>query len=155
RNPRYPYIVINDLPKIENLRRLFPDYYRDPGVGRGGSGAELIGRSATSPRSGCKSISGEPSRQSPPRQRARNAGNRRGRDRSPSPRGTRRCYGASAEDVATSSLGSNRWSATMPQPNDLSRSLVALDHNSTIVAVVELSQSSWLVGGVVPGIERQ
>jgi hypothetical protein len=34
----------------------------------------------------------------------------------------------------------------MPQPNDLSRSLVALDHNSTIVAVVELSQSSWLVG---------
>ena len=43
----------------------------------------------------------------------------------------------------------------MPQPNDLSRSLFALDQNSTIVAVVELSQSSWLVGGVVPGIERQ
>ena len=43
----------------------------------------------------------------------------------------------------------------MPQPNDLSRSLVALDHNSTITAVVELSQSSWLVGGVLPGIERQ
>src|SRR6201998_122814 len=37
----------------------------------------------------------------------------------------------------------------------LSRSLVALDQNSTIIAVVELSQSSWLVGGVVPGIERQ
>ena len=33
----------------------------------------------------------------------------------------------------------------MPQPNDLSRSLVALDHNSTIIAVVEMSQSSWLV----------
>ena len=30
----------------------------------------------------------------------------------------------------------------MPQPNDLSRSLVALDQNSTIIAVVELSQSS-------------
>ena len=43
----------------------------------------------------------------------------------------------------------------MPQLNDLSRSLVALDHNSTIIAVVELSQSSWLVGGVLPGIERQ
>jgi transposase len=43
----------------------------------------------------------------------------------------------------------------MPRPNDLSRSLVALDQNSTIIAVVELSQSSWLVGGVVPGIERQ
>ena len=43
----------------------------------------------------------------------------------------------------------------MPQPNDLSRSFVALDQNSTIIAVVELSQSSWLVGGVLPGIERQ
>ena len=43
----------------------------------------------------------------------------------------------------------------MPQPNDLSRSLVVLDQNSTIIAVVELSHSSWLVGGVVPGIERQ
>ena len=28
RNPRYPYIVINDLPKIEVLKRLFPDLYR-------------------------------------------------------------------------------------------------------------------------------
>lgn len=28
RNPRYPYIVINDLPKVENLKRLFPDVYR-------------------------------------------------------------------------------------------------------------------------------
>src|ERR1700680_4582826 len=43
----------------------------------------------------------------------------------------------------------------MPQPNDLSRSVVALDQNSTIIAVIELSQSSWLVGGVLPGIERQ
>jgi transposase len=43
----------------------------------------------------------------------------------------------------------------MPQPNDLSRSLVALDQNSTIIAVIEMSQSSWLVAGVLPGIERQ
>src|SRR6266581_2428587 len=43
----------------------------------------------------------------------------------------------------------------MFQPNDLSRSLVALDQDSTIIAVVEMSQSSWLVGGVLPGIERQ
>jgi transposase len=43
----------------------------------------------------------------------------------------------------------------MPQPNDLSRSLVALDQDNTIIAVVEMSQSSWLVGGVLPGIERQ
>ena len=43
----------------------------------------------------------------------------------------------------------------MAQPNDLSRSLLALDQNSTIIAVVELSHSSWLVAGIVPGIERQ
>ena len=43
----------------------------------------------------------------------------------------------------------------MPQLNDLSRSLVALDQNSTIIAVIEMSQSSWLVAGVLPGIERQ
>jgi peptide-methionine (S)-S-oxide reductase len=30
-NPTYPYIVFNDLPKIENLKRLFPEAYRaDP-----------------------------------------------------------------------------------------------------------------------------
>ena len=28
RNPNYPYIVINDLPKLEDLRRLLPDLYR-------------------------------------------------------------------------------------------------------------------------------
>ncbi len=27
-NPTYPYIVYNDLPKIENLQKLFPDRYR-------------------------------------------------------------------------------------------------------------------------------
>jgi len=43
----------------------------------------------------------------------------------------------------------------MPQPNDLSRSLVALDQDSTIITVVEMSQSSWLVAGMLPGIERQ
>ena len=30
-NPNYPYIVINDLPKVEALKQLFPDSYRaDP-----------------------------------------------------------------------------------------------------------------------------
>jgi len=29
RNPTSSYIVYNDLPKIENLKRLFPDYYSD------------------------------------------------------------------------------------------------------------------------------
>jgi transposase len=44
---------------------------------------------------------------------------------------------------------------TMPQPNDLSRSLTALDQDSTLIAVIEMSQASWLVGAIVPGIERQ
>ncbi len=38
--------------------------------------------------------------------------------------------------------------------NDLSRSLVAFDQTSTLVSVVELSLKTWLVGGVVPGLER-
>ncbi len=43
----------------------------------------------------------------------------------------------------------------MPQPkDDLSRSLVALEQHRTLLAVVELSSVSWLVGGMVPGIER-
>src|SRR5437763_2680175 len=43
-----------------------------------------------------------------------------------------------------------------PAPGQaLSRSLVALDQDSTIIAVVEMSQSSWLVAGMLPGIERQ
>jgi peptide-methionine (S)-S-oxide reductase len=28
-NPESPYIVVNDLPKIANLKRLYPDLYRD------------------------------------------------------------------------------------------------------------------------------
>lgn len=31
-NPTYPYIVYNDLPKIENLKKLFPSDYRDKPV---------------------------------------------------------------------------------------------------------------------------
>ena len=43
----------------------------------------------------------------------------------------------------------------MPQSNDLSRSLAALDQDSTLIAVIEMSQSSWLVAGIVPGVNRQ
>jgi peptide-methionine (S)-S-oxide reductase len=31
-HPSYPYIVYNDLPKVENLKRLFADVYRDAPV---------------------------------------------------------------------------------------------------------------------------
>src|SRR6516165_1378326 len=42
----------------------------------------------------------------------------------------------------------------MAQLNDLSRSLTSLEPVSTIIAVIEMSQSSWLVVGIVPGIDR-
>jgi len=41
------------------------------------------------------------------------------------------------------------------QRNDLSRSLVAFEQNSTLVSVVELSLTTWLVAGLVPGLTRQ
>ena len=43
----------------------------------------------------------------------------------------------------------------MSQLFDASRSLAAFDQDRTIVAVIEMSQSKWLVAAVVPGIERQ
>ena len=42
----------------------------------------------------------------------------------------------------------------MSRPNDLSRSLTPFQQESTLVAVVEMGQSSWLVAGIVPGLER-
>lgn len=42
----------------------------------------------------------------------------------------------------------------MPKPNDLSRSPVALDQDSTLIAVIEMSQSSWLLAAMVPGLAR-
>jgi peptide-methionine (S)-S-oxide reductase len=31
-HPTYPYIVFNDLPKLDNLKRMFPDNYRETPV---------------------------------------------------------------------------------------------------------------------------
>jgi transposase len=43
----------------------------------------------------------------------------------------------------------------MPQSkDDLSRSLVAFDQNSSLCAVIELSLDKWLVGAIVPGLAR-
>ncbi len=42
----------------------------------------------------------------------------------------------------------------MPQRNDLSRSHTILEQDSTLITVIEMSQSSWLVAGIVPGVER-
>ena len=43
----------------------------------------------------------------------------------------------------------------MTHVDDLSRCLAAMDENSTLVTVVEMSQSNWLVGGLVPGVDRR
>src|SRR5437667_2360055 len=43
----------------------------------------------------------------------------------------------------------------MQKLNDLSRSLTVLKGDSTLIAVIEMSQSSWLIAGIVPGVERQ
>lgn len=43
----------------------------------------------------------------------------------------------------------------MRHVNDSSRSLVTFEQDATLVAVIEMSQSSWLVAGTVPGVERQ
>jgi transposase len=49
----------------------------------------------------------------------------------------------------------NPMECPMPQSNDLSRSLAALNQDSTLVVVIEISQSSWLVRGMIPGVARQ
>ena len=43
----------------------------------------------------------------------------------------------------------------MVRVNDLSRSVVAFEHSTTLVVVVEMGAKSWLVAGTVPGVERQ
>src|SRR3984893_1890261 len=39
--------------------------------------------------------------------------------------------------------------------NDMSRSLAALYQDSTLIAIIEMGWSSWLVAGLIPGVERQ
>ena len=43
----------------------------------------------------------------------------------------------------------------MTRVNDLSRSFTVLDQDSTLIAVIEMSLKSWLVGGIVPGLARE
>jgi len=42
----------------------------------------------------------------------------------------------------------------MPYRHDLNKSHAALEQSSTLVAVIEMGLTSWLVAGIVPGIER-
>ena len=43
----------------------------------------------------------------------------------------------------------------MRQTDDLSKSITPFVQGNTLVAIIELSLSSWLVASVVPGIARQ
>src|SRR6201982_1906933 len=45
--------------------------------------------------------------------------------------------------------------APMQKPNDLNQSRIVLKQDSTLIAVIEMSLRSWLVAGIVPGVERQ
>jgi transposase len=42
----------------------------------------------------------------------------------------------------------------MSKQNDLSRCLVAFEQDATLIAVIEMGQASWLVAGIVPGLDR-
>ena len=42
----------------------------------------------------------------------------------------------------------------MPQFNDLSRSFTAFEQDSTLIAVIEMSLTNWLIAAILPGIER-
>src|SRR5436189_5772410 len=64
-------------------------------------------------------------------------------------------WGGAAEVVAPSSSIRTDGGCPVPQVNDLSRSLAAFDPISSLVVVVEMSKTSWLVSGVAPVVERQ
>src|ERR1041385_8147177 len=72
----------------------------------------------------------------------------------PQPRKQSRCYGVRRED-----WHNRRWTeptrCPMPKPNDLSRSLTAFEQDSTLIVVIEMSHTSWLVAGIVPGVDRE
>src|SRR6201987_106089 len=45
--------------------------------------------------------------------------------------------------------------APMQKQNDLNQSRIGLKQDSTLIAVIKMSFRSWLVAGIVPGVERQ
>src|SRR3981189_1240140 len=55
------------------------------------------------------------------------------------------------EEIASIVADVTRWRPPMPKPNDLNQSRIVLKQDSTLIAVIEMSLSSWLVAGLVPG----
>ena len=62
-----------------------------------------------------------------------------------------RCYGEAAM-LLHYRRDQQRWSFPMTHPFDVRKFDRPFDQNRTLVAVIELSQTSWLVGGMVPGL---
>jgi transposase len=69
-----------------------------------------------------------------------------------------RSYGDGGANMAALPLCKTNGDVPMPQVaqvDDLTRSLVTFEQNSTLVVVLEMSQSSWLAAGIVPGINQR
>src|SRR3954453_13395885 len=62
--------------------------------------------------------------------------------------------GIGGEGMEQSSLPVPR-EILMAQVDDLSRSLVTFDQQSTLVVIVEMSQTRWLIAGTVPCLDRR
>jgi transposase len=57
--------------------------------------------------------------------------------------------------VTPSALFNKPTEHPMSQSFDASKSLTTLEQDNTVIAVIEMSQSKWLVAAVVPGVKRQ
>lgn len=60
-----------------------------------------------------------------------------------------------ATKVAPLNVAKHLMEPPMSRSHDLSRAFVALDQASTLIAVIEMSLSSWLVAGLIEGVDRQ
>src|SRR5437879_10038263 len=70
-------------------------------------------------------------------------------------RATQMLWGSGGEGVDALERRDHAMEHPMSQSFDASRSLTAFEQDSTLVAVIEMSQSKWLVAAVIPGVARQ
>ena len=66
-----------------------------------------------------------------------------------------RSYGATGEVMAALLQDIRATGCPMSQASDLTRCFAPYDQATTLIAVIELSLSSWLIAGMIPGFERQ
>lgn len=66
-----------------------------------------------------------------------------------------RSYGATGEVMAALLQDIRATGCPMSQASDLTRCFAPYDQATTLIAVIELSLSSWLIAGMVPGLARQ